>query len=71
MKVTLTLDIDQTTSDRYFRVLNAEDEVTAIYEMLFMHTCRLEEENKPDNIQIYFEEEPVKPHPFPHLKKIK
>ena len=71
MKITLTLDIDQTTSDRYFRVRNAEDEVTAIYEMLHMHVCRLEEENRPDNIQLYFEEEPVKPHPFPHLKRIK
>ena len=67
MKVTLTLNIDQVTSNRYFEVLNAEDEVTAIYEMLHMHICRLEEENKPDNIQIYFEEEPKRT----HLRRIK
>ena len=67
MKVTLTLNIDQVTSNRYFEVLNAEDEVTAIYEMLFMHTCRLEEEDKPDNVQIYFEEEPKRT----HLRRIK
>jgi len=67
MKVTLTLDIDQTTSNRFFEVLDAEDEVTAIYEMLYMHTCRLEEEDKPDNVQIYFEQEPDRT----HLRRIK
>ena len=41
MRVPLTLDIDQVTSNRFFQVLNAEDEVTAISEMLYMHTCRL------------------------------
>ena len=62
MRVTLTLDIDQFTSNRFFEVLNAEDEVTAIYEMLYMHTCRLEEKDEPDNVQIYFEEEPDRTH---------